>query len=85
MVNKTIMKNIIIHTIATISSAIFLATVLASLIALSVLQQHDGIYVYGQTQGIAGGKQHHITNAASPSNMLSLSRLPLFFYYIFNN
>ena len=75
MLNKTIMKNIRIPTIATISSAKFLATVLASLIALSVLQQRDGtFYVYGQTQGIAG-EQHQITNAASPSNMLSLSKL----------
>jgi protein-disulfide isomerase len=75
MVNKTIMKNIRTPTIATISSAIFLATALASLIALSVLQQHDGtFYVYGQTQGTVG-EQHQITNAASPSNMLSLSKL----------
>ena len=71
MVNKTIMKNIRTPTIATI----FLATALASLIALSVLQQHDGtFYVYGQTQGIAG-EQHQITNSASPSNMLSLLKL----------
>src|SRR5919205_3068156 len=77
MLNKTIMKNIRIPTIATISSAKFLATVLASLIALSVLQQHDGtFYVYGQTQGIAGEQQHQITNAASSaSNILSLSSL----------
>jgi|SRR6187200_404156 protein-disulfide isomerase len=74
MSNKTIMKNIRIPIIATISSAIFLATALASLISLSVLQQHDGIfYVYGQTQEIVGGQQQ-ITNAAS-SNILSLSSL----------
>ena len=77
MLNKTIMKNIRIPTIATISSAIFLATALASLISFSVLQQHDvAFYVYGQTQGIAGEQQQHqITNADSPSNMLSLSTL----------
>ena len=78
MLNKTIMKNIRIPTIATISSAIFLATALTSLISLSVLQQHDvAFYVYGQTQGIAGEQQqqHQITNAASPSNMISLSTL----------
>jgi protein-disulfide isomerase len=75
MANKTMMKNIRTPTIATISSATFLATALASLIALSVLQQHDVTsYVYGQTQGIAGEK-HQITNAASHSNMLSLSKL----------
>jgi protein-disulfide isomerase len=52
-----------------------LATALASLISLSVLQQHGGIfYVYGQTQGIAGGQQQ-ITNAASSSNILSLLSL----------
>ena len=69
------LKNIRIPTIATISSAIFLATALASLISLSVLQQHDGIfYVYGQTQGIAGGQQQ-ITNAASSSKILSLLSL----------
>jgi protein-disulfide isomerase len=77
MVNKTIMRNIRTPTIATISSAIFLATALASLIALSVLQQHDGtFYVYGQIQGVAGEQQHQITNAASSaSNILSLSSL----------
>jgi protein-disulfide isomerase len=80
MLNKTIMKNIripTIATIATISSAIFLATALASLVSLSVFQQHDvAFYVYGQTQGIAGEQQQHQnTNAASPSNMLSLSTL----------
>jgi protein-disulfide isomerase len=76
MVNKMIMKNIRTPTIATISSAIFLATALASLISLSVLQQHDGtFYVYGQTQGIAGGGQQQITNAASSSNILSLLSL----------
>jgi protein-disulfide isomerase len=70
------LKNIRIPTIATISSTIFLATALASLFSLSVLQQHDGIFnVYGQTQGVTGEQQHQITNAASPSNMLSLSRL----------
>lgn len=70
------MKNIRTPTIATVSSAIFLATALASLIVLSVLPQHDGtFYVYGQTQGIAGEQQHQITNAASPSNVLSLSSL----------
>jgi protein-disulfide isomerase len=75
MSNKTIMKNIRIPIIATISSAIFLTTALASLISLSVLQQHDGIfYVYGQTQEIVGGQQQ-ITNAASSSNILSLSSL----------
>jgi protein-disulfide isomerase len=76
MVNKTIMRNIRIPAIATISSAIFLATALASLISLSILQQHDGtFYVYAQTQGIAG-EQYQITNAASSSsNILSLSSL----------
>jgi protein-disulfide isomerase len=66
------MKNIRTPTIATI----FLATALASLIALSLLQQHDGtFYVYGQIQGITG-EQHQITNAASSaSNILSLSSL----------
>ena len=74
MVNKTIMKNIRTSTIATMSSAIFLATALASLIALLVLQQHDeSFYVYGQIQGIAGVQQQ-VTNAAS-SNVLSLSSL----------
>jgi protein-disulfide isomerase len=77
MVNKTIMKNIRTPTITTISSAIFLATALASLIFLSLLQQYDGkFYVYGQTQGIAGEQQQYqITSAASPSNVLSLSSL----------
>jgi protein-disulfide isomerase len=71
------MRNIRTPAIATISSAIFLATALASLISLSVLQQHDRtFYVYGQTQGIAGEQQHQITNAASSaSNILSLSSL----------
>jgi protein-disulfide isomerase len=74
MVTKTIMKNIRTSTIATMSSAIFLATALASLIALLVLQQHDeSFYVYGQIQGIAGVQQQ-VTNAAS-SNVLSLSSL----------
>jgi protein-disulfide isomerase len=78
MLNKTMSKNIRIPAIATISSAIFLSTVLASLISLSALQQHDvAFYVYAQTQGIAVEKQqqHQITNAASASNMLSLSTL----------
>ena len=75
MLNKMMMKNIRVPIITTISSAIFLATALASLISLSVLQQHDGIfYVYGQTQGIAGGGQQQITNAAT-SNILSLLSL----------
>jgi protein-disulfide isomerase len=76
MSNKTIMKNIRIPIIATISSAIFLATALASLISLSVLQQYDGIlYAFGQTEGRSGGQQQ-ITNAASSaSNILSLLSL----------
>jgi hypothetical protein len=58
------MKNIRIPIIVTISTAIFLATSsLASLISLSVLQPYDGIfYAFGQTQGVAGGRQQ-ITNA----------------------
>ena len=69
------MMNIRVPIIATISAAIFLATALALLISLSVLQQYDGIfYVYGQTQRIAGAQQQ-ITNATSSSNKLSLSSL----------
>jgi len=69
------MKNIRMPIIASISAVIFLATALALLISLSVLQQYDGIfYVYGQTQGIARGQQQ-ITNATSSSNLLSLLSL----------
>ena len=71
------MKNIRMPIIASISAVIFLATALALLISLSVLQQYDGIfYVYGQTQGIARGQQQ-ITNPVpySSSNILSLSSL----------
>jgi protein-disulfide isomerase len=77
MVNKTIMKNIRIPIIATISAAIFLATALASLISLSVLQPYDGIlYAFGQTQEVAGGGRQQITNVVlSSSNVLSLSSL----------
>jgi protein-disulfide isomerase len=69
------MKNIRMPIIASISAVIFLATALALLISLSVLQQYDGIFhVYGQTQGIARGQQQ-ITNATSSSNLLSLLSL----------
>jgi len=69
------MKNIRMPIIASISAVIFLATALALLISLSVLQQYDVIfYVYGQTQGIARGQQQ-ITNATSSSNLLSLLSL----------
>jgi protein-disulfide isomerase len=72
MLTKTIMKNIRVPVLAIISTAIFLATALALLISHLVLQQYDGIYVHGQTQGIVGGQQQ-ITNASS--NKLSLLSL----------
>jgi thioredoxin family protein len=76
MLNKTIMKNIRIPLLLLYLQPYFWLQHLASLISLSVLQQHVvAFYVYGQTQGIAGEQQHQITNAASPSNMLSLSTL----------
>src|SRR5436309_3051150 len=74
MLNKTIMKNIRVSILATVSAVIFLATALGLLISILVLQQYDGIYVHGQTQGIVGGQQHQITDAAS-SNKLSLLKL----------
>jgi protein-disulfide isomerase len=76
MLNKTITKNIRVPIIATISAAIFLATALALLISLPVLQQYDEIFfVYGQTQGMEG-RQQQITNAASSaSKILSLLSL----------
>lgn len=74
MLNKTIMKNIRVSILATVSTVIFLATALGLLIFLLVLQQYDGIYVHGQTQGLVGGQQYQITDAAS-SNKLSLLSL----------
>ena len=53
-----------------------MATALALLISLPVLQQYDEIFfVYGQTQGMEG-RQQQITNAASSaSKILSLLSL----------
>jgi protein-disulfide isomerase len=73
MLYFSIIKNIRIHIIANVSTGVFLATALVSLVYLSVLQPQAGIFdAFGQT--LVEGRQQ-TTNAVPSSNVLSLSAL----------
>jgi hypothetical protein len=77
MLYKGIIKNVRIPIIVTISTGIFLATSLTSLISLLALQPYDEIfYAFGQTQEVARGQQQITNTVPSSSNiLLSLSHM----------